>query len=142
MKARWGLLLAGLFAIIIVFQIFSFRLNEDLAIQTMTRIGVAQKRYWEDAGRHKYGDLRDLVALGLLDKALADGSDHGYIFEIRYADDHYFYASAKPARYGNSSYWGTGALSVFVDTSGKARAEYKNGEDLSPDDFPDLQRGK
>ncbi|MCI0565360.1 MAG: hypothetical protein MN733_43400 [Nitrososphaera sp.] len=127
-------ILAILFCII-AYQLITYRLNEDLAIQTMKRIDAAQKAYKAGNGKGKYGSLGDLVASGLLSPALSDGKDRGYLFEVEVKDD-YYCATAKPEVYGSSGYQGTGGISVFVDTAGHIKVIYKEGQAPVPDDFP------
>jgi hypothetical protein len=97
---------------------------------------LLKKKYWESNGKSKYGDLKDLVSAGLLDSALVDGRDNGYVFAVTQIENGDYYATAKPEVYGSSSYWGTGGISIFLSSTDGVRVVYNEGKAPSPRDFP------
>src|SRR5215475_15599644 len=129
--------LLSLSAIIIVvgvvgFQLITFKLNESVAIQTSRDIKVAQESFKATKGNGKYGTLNDLVDAKLIKASLSDSIYSGYRFNVKVEGD-YFYVTAIPVRYGKTSYWGTGGLVVFEDSTGMEWVGYNEGREKIPD---------
>ncbi|MGH9766051.1 MAG: hypothetical protein ACREAB_01350 [Blastocatellia bacterium] len=116
----------------VAFQLLKFKLNESIALQTTRDIKVAQETFKATKGNGKYGTLNDLVDAKLIKASLYDGIHSGYRFNVKVEDD-YFYVTAIPERYGATNYWGTGGLSIFVDSTGLEWVGYNKGREKIPD---------
>ena len=109
------------------------RLNEDLAIATLKTIREAQRNFSRAQGG--YATLGELVQAELLSSAFSDGRNCGYKFDVKVTGKGY-YVVAVPEKYGANNYWGTSAMSVFMDETGVIRGNFENRNEASSEDDP------
>jgi hypothetical protein len=90
------------------------------------RVSFAQLVYSQQHNG-QYGNMSQLIAVGLLPKDLEGSESTGYIFHINLSGDAKSWsAAAEPAQYGR-----TGRLSFFLDQAGVRSAD-KGGKPLPP----------
>lgn len=135
-----GLLIAGgvllLLVVAVAFLVVVQKRNAALAMSeaeaqtTIHTIAKCEMLYQLD--KKKFGDLRDLVSAGLLDRQYATGTD-GYIFSVQPGTrPASFVVTAKPTHYG---FWGSGRKSFYMSSDDTVmHGADKGGNDATASD--------
>jgi hypothetical protein len=115
-------------------QNLAYRLNEDVALDTIKSIRSAEQAYRTTRGLDHYASLQELADQGLLKPKMSTSHHGGYFFNVELVPGGYR-AVAWPEQYGANAYSGTGGVSFFVDQTGVIRRRY-DGKKASQDDEP------
>ena len=118
--------------------------NERLAVSSLRTLCAAEETFRATAGEGRYGTLKQLGEVSLIDPLLAEGVRHGYVFRLvlegRAEDDAVaggrapapdFKVFAIPLSYGAS-----GRKSFYADSGCVIRAADRGGIEAGPDDEP------
>ena len=108
--------------------------NETCTMRAIRTLHGAEMTYSSTHGNGNYGSIRQLGAIGLINRSLATGMVHGYSFTVTFVDatqtvPAWFKISAVPQIYGR-----TGVRSFFMDTSGVFRGGDKQGKPATEND--------
>lgn len=98
-------------------------INEDNMSQVLKRL-IGTEAVYAKANKDAYGDVKALVAAGLMSDDMFDPKTSGYIFRLTITGKTYV-ATAEPVRYGR-----TAKLSYWMDQTGAIKSADNGGKPL------------